>query len=411
MSIAFQCYCSACFHSLAANSGYVCSCSCFMCDECYEVFETSRVNNEIRCLACKKSNIRAVPINAKMPQEVKSCLADVSQKIDALTDVLKFQIKHYKKCLSSACDQISSLQEHVQHLEHRIAYGEGTSFFADADAVRDPQAVPTTPASRRQQQQQQQQQQFPAAAPPPLALNPQFELNPLPQPLALGIDTPSSTAFSLSHLHQQEYHIGKAGLGPHSGAARDMDDMNRGRGRGSMTRAIRSGSEQRPVSAASLWKPQAAGHSPASSVHIPQPHFDDSRSRSLSRPSTTQNSSSAVHDYHSLQPPSMSLDRGDMREGGSRKRARSPSSMHAATAQVTPSSLYTSQVSPHNVNKRFSSSERAGAGGGVGGERGWSPTPFAGTKAIGSSQKAMMESARQHFRDSVEARQQQTGYR
>jgi len=84
--------------------------------------------------------------------------------------------------------------------------------------------------------------------------------------------------------------------------------------------------------------------------------------------------------------------------------------MHAAA--VTPSSFYTSQCSsPSKHSADSGAGMGAGTGAGAGAERGWSPTPFAGTKAIGSSQKAMMENARQHFRDKEAARQHQTGYR
>ena len=81
--------------------GFVLSCGDFICNNCVaEPLES--------CPACGLHGVRQVSLasHRDIPQEVMSMMADPSSHLEALFNVLKFQVQHYKDMLSRASKRL-----------------------------------------------------------------------------------------------------------------------------------------------------------------------------------------------------------------------------------------------------------------------------------------------------------------
>lgn len=119
MSLAFSPFCNRCVAPLPQQSGFVCSCSCFLCDDCSSLLTDKTNNPEGACPGCGKLGVKTIDLSSGgVPSEVGTSLSDATPKLESLHEILQFQIKHYRKALDSARKTIVDLYRKNASLEH-----------------------------------------------------------------------------------------------------------------------------------------------------------------------------------------------------------------------------------------------------------------------------------------------------
>ena len=121
MSLSFGPVCNRCVTPLQSKSGRVCSCSCFLCDNCSSILVDKVNNPEGACPGCGKKGVNTIDLNSgAVPLEVSASLSDATSKLESLYEILQFQIKHYRKALDSAHNTIDGLKSKNQSLQDEI---------------------------------------------------------------------------------------------------------------------------------------------------------------------------------------------------------------------------------------------------------------------------------------------------
>ncbi len=423
MSISFQAHCSCCYQPLTHNNGSVCSCSCFMCDECQNIFTDVMKNPDRRCLSCQKTNVRALSIGPNMPGEVQTCLSDATQKVEALHELLKFQIRHYKKCLTGASKVIESLKVQLRSHEVELRRIRGSRQNRSSDEYTTDVNIEAKSAPQSFFQAEDTEEK----APEPLQRTPHRALHALP-----------SMAPSMSVI---PYHAvsTKQQLSSVCPPPSPLEDASTLRPRAEV--GPRLVAANRPASAASLWQPARTsndGKETIGVVDIPAPNM-------RKRPATTQDhrSSSGQTELGSQPCIDRALDGGntsmrntrirqEWRSIGAKDGSNSDASVDSASAYhaesavrcttsdgpvaitrrgsalaVTPSSLYSNRAASPPASGRSPASFRPPSPA----PAPWNPTPFIGAKAVQSSQSVLLEQNRQAYREQDLAKMKQMASR
>lgn len=135
MSLAFSPFCNRCVAPLQPQKGRVCSCSCFLCDDCSSLLLDKASNPEGACPGCGKAGVNTIDLSSSgVPLEVGKSLSDATPKLESLHEILQFQIKHYRKALDSARKTIIDLELKNASLEH-----EKTSVVKNQKKFFDPE--------------------------------------------------------------------------------------------------------------------------------------------------------------------------------------------------------------------------------------------------------------------------------
>jgi len=96
-NISFTSYCGLCYCRIApSKGGWVYSCGDFLCSLC-----VPDGNRDQNCAVCGKTNVNSLRLNADMPEDVLDKMNDLSNEFETLQEALSFQIRHYKRVLSS----------------------------------------------------------------------------------------------------------------------------------------------------------------------------------------------------------------------------------------------------------------------------------------------------------------------
>ena len=169
---AFAPYCARCLHSIAAESGSVLSCSCFLCHNCERGYRDPINNPKKACPGCGKNGVQALSIGPNLPDDVRATLLDPLVGMGTFKEAFTFQIRHYKRSLSRMSEKLESAQLKVQQLQEALVQEqekeqelivrqqEDQSFFREASPSPEPYIQEQQQLQQQQHQQQQQQQQY-----------------------------------------------------------------------------------------------------------------------------------------------------------------------------------------------------------------------------------------------------------
>ena len=112
MSLAFTAHCNKCITPLQRGHGHVCSCSCFLCEECAKQVDRGS------CPACDKQGVKVLDLGSDIvPSEVTTSLSDATARLESFHAILQFQVRHYKKALVGAHSTIRELLKEVKSLK------------------------------------------------------------------------------------------------------------------------------------------------------------------------------------------------------------------------------------------------------------------------------------------------------
>lgn len=136
MSLVFKAHCNNCITPLQRGYGHVCSCSCFLCEEC-----AKQLDGGGNCPSCDKPGVKVLDLSSNLvPSEVTTSLSDATARLESFHSILQFQIRHYKKALDGAHVTISELKAEVQSLKegydvplNRESMGKRKFFEMDED--------------------------------------------------------------------------------------------------------------------------------------------------------------------------------------------------------------------------------------------------------------------------------------
>ncbi len=103
-----------------SGSGYVFSCSCFLCNTCEKIYQDPIGNPNRSCPSCSKTNVKAQKVCENSTSEVQQTLNDPQQALDDLKSSLPFQVRHYKRQLKVMSTQITALRSKVQQQEQAL---------------------------------------------------------------------------------------------------------------------------------------------------------------------------------------------------------------------------------------------------------------------------------------------------
>jgi hypothetical protein len=121
MSLVFSPVCNRCIVPIPPNSGRVCSCSCFLCDDCSKLLVDKVRNDQGACPACFKKGVISIIVGGdSVPSEVSTSLSDATSRLENLHEILSFQSRHYRKALDSAFNSITRLKKENVSLQNEL---------------------------------------------------------------------------------------------------------------------------------------------------------------------------------------------------------------------------------------------------------------------------------------------------
>ena len=78
MSLTFKAHCNKCIIPLNRGHGRVCSCSCFLCEECAKLLEGGG-----NCPSCNKPGVGVLDLSSDIvPNEVTTSLSDATARLE-----------------------------------------------------------------------------------------------------------------------------------------------------------------------------------------------------------------------------------------------------------------------------------------------------------------------------------------
>lgn len=115
-NVSFTSYCGLCYCRIApSKGGWVFSCGDFLCSLC-----VPDGNKEHNCLVCGKNNVNSLRLNADMPEDVLDKMNDLSSEFESLQEALTFQIRHYKRVLSSLSLVLQDRDKKINDLNRHV---------------------------------------------------------------------------------------------------------------------------------------------------------------------------------------------------------------------------------------------------------------------------------------------------